>query len=349
MKINLLFAVVAASLMTCCACNKPSGEPDGGEPSKEDTKNYKCMVSFEKAGGKEFFKVAVKDEYRKDIWYVFRINHYKDHAPLQYMDLWRIDWAYRGRFTDGTMTVDLDKILTSGESESVFKDYGEGLNTASHTDTYDFTGGYHGDERIDLSEGCGITFYIDDKALPESDYAESFGWIECEKFHYVQNSTMHKTALKIDGKAVESDHHIIAEHTKTTIFDNSGYRTENTLVMKDELDFYWYHGICCIGTCVAHKGCNEDMVPVVTFDQSGPNRLDEAGKCEYRAWNDNNGIEVHVKANLTEGQDDSKCRLFIWDNVNYAKYYRRNPSNGAYRTHDGERFSSVMEVRFSSR
>ncbi len=348
MKARLFVVATIIALIGCCSCGKPSEEtPKDDTPA--ETKEYKCMVSFEKNGDKEFFNVAVRDDYKKNTWYVFRINHYKDHSPLQYMDLWRIDWAYRGHFENGVMSNELDKILTNGESESVFKDYGEGLNTQSHVDTYDFTGGFHGDERIDLAEGCGIRFYIDDQEMAQEDYAESFGWKECGKFHYVQRSTMHKTALKVGGQAQESDHHIVAEHTKTTNFSNCGYKTENTLVMRDELDFYWYHGICCIGTCVAQKGCNEDMVPVVTFDQSGPNRLDNTGKCEYRAWNDTNAIEVHVKANLTEGQDDSKCRMFIWDNGNYAKYYRRNPSSGAYRTKDGERFSSVMEVRFSSR
>ncbi len=349
MKINILIAALTAALITCCACNKPSGKPDDGNITPEEPQACNCMVSFEKNDSKEFFNVAVRDEYKKDIWYVFRINHYKNHDPLEYMDLWRIDWAYRGKFADGKMTVDLDKILTSGESESVFKDYGSGLNTGSHIDTYDFTGGFHGDERIDLQEDCGITFYIDDKALAKTEYVENLDWQECDKFHYVQKSTMHKTASKVDGKAVESDHHVVAEHTKTTTFDNCGYRTENTLIMKDAIDFYWYHGICCIGTCVAAKGCNEDMTPVVTFDQSGPNRLDVTGKCEYRAWNDANAIEVHVKANLTEGGDDSKSRMFIWDTTNYAKFYRRNPANGAYRTKDGECFSSFMDVRFSSR
>ncbi len=342
-----LFAVAAAAILTCCSCGKPTQDDTQDEPKAE--REYKCMVSFEKSGGKEFFNVAVKDEYKKDTWYVFKINHYKNHAPLEYMDLWRIDWAYRGRFADGVMTNDLDKLLTSGESESVFKDYGDGLNTPSHVDTYDFTGGFHGDERIDLNEGCGISFFIDGKALEEAEYSESFGWKECDRFHYVQKSTMHKTAAKVDGKAVESDHHIIAEHTKTTTFDNGGYRTENTLIMRDAIDFYWYQGICCVGTCVAHKGCNEDMTPVETFDQSGPNRLDAAGKCEYRAWSDENAIEVHVKSNMTEGWDDSKARMFIWDTQNYAKYYRRIPANGAYRTSEGEKFSSVMEVRFSCR
>ena len=350
MTFSFLYTLIAAAAFVCCSCDNSAS--DKGDGKSEGTQDYSCMVSFEKEGSREYFNVAVKDPYKDYIWYVFRVNHYNDHSGMKYMDLWRIDWAYQGRWDKetGEMTVILDKIITDGESESVLKDYGEGLGTSSHIDTDDFTGGFHGDERIDIEDGCGVTFYIDDAAIPAESLAESFGWKVCDKFHYVQNSTMHKTALKSgeDGAAVESDHHVIADHLKTTTFSDSGYLTENTIVMRDEIDFYWYSGICCVGTSVAVKGCNEDM-QAVTFDRSGANRLDGTGKGLYMAWNDEAGIEVQVKAGMTEGADDSQCRMFVWDTSNYAKFYRRYPANGAYRTSDGERFSSTMDVRFATR
>ncbi len=367
MKQKLLIAALAASLITCCSCGKteaPAQEPDngqnGGVPPTEEPSDPSggegkpavptCMVSFTKSGSTEHFNVAVQDAYDSDVWYVFRVNHYVDHSELNYMDLWRINWAYRGSFADGVMTKTLDQILTSGESESVFKDYGTGLGSGNHVDTYDFTGGYHGDERIDLASDCGITFYIDDKALAAEDYAASFDWVECNKFHYIQKSDMHKTALKVNGAPqIFSDHPIVAKHTKKTTFTVGGYKTENELTMQAALDFYWYHGICCIGTGVAEKGHNEDMTPVVTFDRSGPNRLDEEGKRQYTAWNSANGIEVTVTSTLTAGGDDSLCRMFIWDTANYAKYYRRYPSRNACKTSVGEKFASVMDVRFAVR
>ncbi len=344
---KLLISILTATFITCCSCDVT--------PPAEVLKPDSCMVSFTKTPTAEYFNVAVQDPYRTSIWYVFRINHYVDHSELNYMDLWRINWAYRGSFADGVMTNTLDQILTSGESESVFKDYGTGLGTGNHIDTYDFTGGYHGDERIDLDPACGITFYIDDEPLSEERLSSSFDWVVCSKFHYVQKSNMHKTALKVDPdgdkvfEAQISDHHIVANHTKKTTFTVGGYKTENELIMQDALDFYWYHGICCIGTCVAQKGHNEDMYPVVTFDKSGPNRLNETGKREYTAWHPANEIEVKVSSTLTEGGDDSAARMFIWDTGNYAKYYRRNPGNNAYKTSVGEKFASIMDVRFSYR
>lgn len=148
---------VFAVLATCCSCHKNNVPEDVNPYEAAD-----CMVRFERNGSEEFFNVAVKDEYKKSVWYVFRLNHYCDHSESQYMDLWRVDWAYQGRFdpTTRVMTNELDKILTNGENESVFKDYGENLNVQgkTHIDTYDFTGGFHGDERIDLGDDHGVVF-----------------------------------------------------------------------------------------------------------------------------------------------------------------------------------------------
>lgn len=352
MKFTLFYiTAVLAATMTCCSCENRTadGSSDG---DKAVTDDYYCMVRFVKEDSKEYFNIAVRDQYRDYIWYVFRVNHYKDHSGMKYMDLWRIDWAYQGSYDEqtGEMTNILDKIITDGESESVLKDYGQGLNTSGHIDTDDFTGGFHGDERIDIEDGCGVTFYIDGEALAEKDIEESFEWRKCDIFKYEQKSTMHKTALKSgeNGAAEESDHHIIADHHKTTTFGNSGYITENTLTMRDEIDFYWYSGICCVGTNVAVMGCNEDMA-AVTFDRSGANRLDGTGKCRYMAWNTDKGIEVNVVANMTAGADDSLCRMFVWDTGNYAKFYRRYPANGAYRTRVGETFSAIQTVTFMTR
>ena len=347
MKLKILFISALALAVTCCSCDNKQGVT-GTLPEAPE-----CMVRFEKNGAKEYFNVAVRDQYKDYIWYVFRINHYLDHSAMKYMDLWRIDWAYQGEYDEATGEMEniLDRILTEGESECVIKDYGQKRSDgAGYIDTDDFTGGFHGDERIDLQDGCGVTFYIDDQPLTAEELSGSFGWRPCGKFHYVQNSTMHKTALKSgeDGAAEESDHHVVAEHRKTTMFGNSGYVTENTLVMKDAIDFYWHNGICCVGTSVAELGYNEDM-EIVEFDRKGGNKLSGKGHSEYTAWSNDHAIEAHVKTVVTEGADDSESYMYIWDTTYYAKYYRRWPANGAHTASDGERFSSRMTVTFATR
>lgn len=341
-----MFLCALVLLPSLISCEGHSSD-NGGD---KDVSPAMCMVRYENDGTKEYFNVAVRDEYKHDIWYVFKVNHYRDHSSLNYMDLWRIDWAYKGKYdtVSGNMENILDRILTNGESESVIKDYGENFNMPDHIDTYDFTGGFHGDERIDLEEGDGVGFYMDGVLLNADRLSGFSGWVECGEFSYLQRSTMYKTALKVDGNPVESDHHPVASHIKKTTFVKSGYVTENTIVMRDEIDFYWYSGICCVGTSVAERGCNESMKSVV-FDQSGPNRLEGIGNCEYFAWSDSNEIEVHVKANMTDENIDTQCRMFIWDTVNYAKFYRRYPANGALRSKLGDEFSARMEVSFSTR
>ena len=121
MKLKILMMPLLALSMTCCSCDNKQTQPDTpAEPSD-------CMVRFEKDGSSEYFNVAVRDQYKDYIWYVFRLRHYNDHSAMKYMDLWRIDWAYQGRYDEasGEMENILDKILTDGESECVIKDYGQ--------------------------------------------------------------------------------------------------------------------------------------------------------------------------------------------------------------------------------
>lgn len=56
-----------------------------------------------------------------------------------------------------------------------------------------------------------------------------------------------------------------------------------------------------------------------------------------------------MTSTITAGGDDALAKMHIWDNQNYAKYYRRYPTQGAHRTTDGEEFASEMTVRFMGR
>lgn len=344
MKAKFLLAIMAIVFLTCCSCDK-----NHSNDISEEHEDNRLMVRYEKGESSEFFNVAVPDEFKRDIYYVFRLRHYNDHGSSKYMDLWRIDWAYKGEWDaeNSTMTNVLDKILTDGESESVLKDYGQKQENGSYIDTYDFTGGFHGDERIDAEPGCGVTFYIDGEALTADRMETSFDWLECDAFHYVQTSTLHKTALKVDGLEEESDHHVIAGHNKTTVFGDGGYKTYNTLTMRDEIDFYWYFGICCVGTSVAEYGSHGDDVNMVHFDRQGT-ELSSTETGGYHAWSNDNGIEVFVASAIHNEGLDEQSRMHVWDTDNYAKYYRRYPGQGPHTIAAGEEFSSTMSVKFVS-
>ena len=330
--------LVIAALFSCCACREPLPAAEGPHP---------MMIRFEKDGAEEYFNVAVRDSVVDDAFIVCRLRHYCDHGEFRYMDLWRIDWAYRGLWNAETssMTKVLDKILTDGESECVVKDYGLLTENGSFIDTYDFTGGFHGDERIDLEPGCGVSFVMDGQVIPSDKLSASFGWTECDSFAYEQNSTLHKTALKIDGREERSDHHVIADHKKTTVFGDGGYETRNTLTMRDEIHFFWYFGICCAGTSVADYGCSADGKEV-RFNRSGATVLASAASGDYHAWSYYNGTEIYVHSQIDDEQMEKQSRMHIWDTGNYAKYYRRYPGTGPHKTAPGECFSSYMKVKF---
>lgn len=340
---RMFFVSVAIFLSVLCSCR--GMEPDdAGENNAETGHGRTAMVRFEKTGSTEVFYVALQDRISKSKYFVFSVNHYINHGEEQYMDLWRLNGAQLEMYgkTDGAFTVMTGNLLTNGENESVFRDCSDESTMA------DFTGGYHGDERIDMEEGCGVKFYIDDVEIAPEMLENSFGWVECDKFHYVQTSTMHKTGQKVNGKFVASDHRVVADHLKTTVFGDSGYNTVNRLVFREEMPIYWYCGICCVGHNLAEKGCNEDF-NVEIFDCSGANRLDAVGKNEFHAWNDSNGVEVNITSRMLSGGDGQHCRMFIWDTKAYAKYYRRIPANGSMPVSSGTVLEAEMDVRMNVR
>ncbi len=333
-----LYSFVGAFVLFCsCLCSCSGKEVPSNGKETEDLPEV--MVKFISEGSKETFQVALQDETVPSKYFIVSLNHYKDLSEEKYMNLWRINGAVLALWKDGNFTTIVDRLLTDGENECVIRDYSDESTMA------DFTGGFHGDERIDIEEGCGVEFLADGKPV---DISASFEWLPCSKFSYRQLSTLHKTGSKINGSFVASDHRKIAIHEKVTTFESSSYATRNSLTFSESLPMYWYCGICCVGHNLADRGCNEDM-KMVTFDSSGDNKLDAEGKCEFYAWHDINGVEVFIQDHVLEGATDLQTRSFIWDTGNYAKYYKRFPSRGGYEVSAGESFVSEMIVKFAVR
>lgn len=343
MQTKIFFVSFFASLVSLCSCGGVSPDDNENTVDKSDCGPL-AMVRFEKSGSSEVFYVALRDKISKSKYFVFSVNHYMNLSDEAYMNLWRLNGASLElyRQDDGNFVKLVDNLLTSGENESVFRDCSDESSMA------DFTGGFHGDERIDLEDGCGVRFFIDDTEIDAARMARSFGWVECSSFRYEQISSMHKTGSLADGKFTASDHRAVAEHIKNTVFDNAGYHTVNRLTFRESLPIYWYCGICCVGHNLAAKGCNEDFV-VETFDSSGANRLEGTGKNEFHAWHDVNGVEVNITDSMLGGGTDGQCRMFIWDTKAYAKYYRRIPANGSMQVDSGTVLEAEMDVRMNVR
>lgn len=117
--------------------------------------------------------------------------------------------------------------------------------------------------------------------------------------------------------------------------------------MRAEIDFFWYFGICCVGISAADYGCNAEGI-IHQFDRAGNICLQSSESGDYTAWSSKEGIEAKVRSKILNEGFEKRSRMHIWDNGNYAKYYRRFPGTGPHRSTIGEKLSSEMMLRFST-
>lgn len=376
--------------------------------------NPVCMVKFVKYTGgvsstqRDYFDIAMRDKQNQNIYYVMRVANTNSVGmvsdPIFYSNQWCIIQGYLARYnpTNGSMTTLYNAIITGGENECVWQDTSGGI--------VDFTGGAHGDERLDIDPDSFVTFFIDGVALTDAFRDATSDWIKCNEFSYLQRSTMHKTASRqanydtglsaatgdgvltinpttyhflIDGVdtgiiayytnsmltntvglttsktgsntwaissvIVLSDHAIVCDHWKHTIFNNCGYTTNNRLTYRVAVPMFWYHGISCVGKQVSNKGYNEKyLITDYTGTGKSPAPTTGVGNRQYWAWHTDNMLSAKVTSRLTKGGDDESCYMFIWDTTGYSKYYRRFPSqNGTITPAIGDTYESTMTVEFN--
>lgn len=376
--------------------------------------NPVCMVKFVKYTGgvsstqRDYFDIAMRDKQNQNIYYVMRVANTNSVGmvsdPISYSNQWRIVQGYLARYNpkNGAMTTLYNAIITVGESECVWQDTSGGI--------VDFTGGAHGDERLDVDPDSFVTFFIDGVALTDAFRDATSDWIRCNEFSYLQRSTMHKTASRqanydtglsaatgdgvltidqttyhflIDGVdtgivaydtngmltstdglttsktgsntwaissvIVLSDHAIVCDHWKHTIFNNCGYTTNNRLTYRVAVPMFWYHGISCVGKQVSNKGYNEKyLITDYTGAGESPAPTTGVGNRQYWAWHTDNMLSAKVTSRLTKGGDDESCYMFIWDTTSYSRYYRRFPSqNGTITPAIGDTYESTMTVEFN--
>lgn len=376
--------------------------------------NPVCMVKFVKYTGgtnrsqRDYFDIAMRDKQNQNIYYVMRVTNTNSVGmasdPISYSNQWRIVQGYLARYNpkNGAMTTLYNAIITMGENECVWQDTSGGI--------VDFTGGAHGDERLDVDPDSFVTFFIDGVALTDAFRDATSDWIRCNEFSYLQRSTMHKTASRqanydtglsaatgdgvltidqttyhflIDGVdtgivaydtngmltstdglttsktgsntwaissvIVLSDHAIVCDHWKHTIFNNCGYTTNNRLTYRVAVPMFWYHGISCVGKQVSNKGYNEKyLITDYTGAGKSPAPTTGVGNRQYWTWHTDNMLSAKVTSRLTKGGDDESCYMFIGDTTGYSRYYRRFPSqNGTITPAIGDTYESTMTVEFN--
>lgn len=290
----------------------------------------KCVVKYSSSEDK--FEIYMKDNEVENLYYMLPLNHIIDNSELGYANLWRIAGTGGIFVYDGEYFNSLDLgLLTSAENEFAFKFQGK----------QDFTGGYHGDERIDISPSSFVKFFADgcEVVTQQTDFT-----INCNEFYLLQSSTLHDTTE--DGTTAITNHPIIGKHIKKTVFKNQGYEVYNKVIF----DFSniaessraintWFSGLCCINNRCAQYSYGENFVINTSLNN---NQQFNCGKVGGVVEFFSNDYKIRCRVNSkTLTEDNNDCSVVIWDRVNDEKYYRYAPVRTVT---DGYVFESIMNV-----
>ena len=282
--------------------------------------------------------------YNTDIYTMLEVVNDKDLSDLEYVNIWRLKTnggLYKHKGDDTFESLNYQLLVTS-ENEFAFK----------YSNTSDFTGGYHGDERIDIDPSCFVHFYIDGVRISNDEMASSFTcW--CNNFHYGQRSTLHETS-SVSGQYV-SGHPIIAYHLKTTDFIEGGYKSVNRLdidltnsnlnqIQTERL----FTGLACISKDTASVVCVDtgnsiDMTGGETNYKFDGTDYPLSINLDYRGYNKNNGLSSHVSSKELTKSVSGHNWLSVWDRSTDSKYYGYAP-NRTFVT--GDIFMSEINVRW---
>ena len=163
------------------------------------SQNPLCFVSYNSS--QKRFKIYMRDKQNQQTYYMVSVYLNSTvgtkNEAIAYSHFWEIDnQSYKCTYdpSSGIMIEDTN-IIAGGESECVFM-----YSDPSGNSKADHTGGVHGDERIDISSDSFINFYIDGVKLTEAELLNDFTLRECNSFQYIQNSTLHDTAISVPNK-----------------------------------------------------------------------------------------------------------------------------------------------------
>ena len=247
--------------------------------------------------------------------------HKVDHSELEYTDLWRL-FTYGGiyEYKHNTLYPLNIQLLISSENEFAFR----------YANTSDFTGGYHGDERIDIDEKCYADFYINGIKLTSAELQAAFTKT-CNNFELRQLSTLHETS--IDGTTPVENHPIIAYHYKTTKIQNAGFVSTN------RLDFDLSNSnLSSVSTTTLFTGlvcANKDCATFVESDtgeiieMTGSNETTTFNGVDkkksitllYKGYNPTTKLSVEIDSKELTPNVAASQYFSVWDRSTDSKYY----------------------------
>ena len=263
-------------------------------------------------------QVIVYFKANESIYGKLPINHIVNHSDDAYSDFWGIEddghtIGYFSKYSGGIFNDMSDRLLVGAENEFAIQFY-----------VGDFTGGTHGDERIDLAAGCYVVFLVDGKEYSITDLV-NLGRVSCDSFGYRQKSALYSMY------SVTGTHDIIAYHTKRTDFVKGGFVTRNYVEMQQALTArVAYSGLVCV-----HKNCANYVVnnAGTVFQATHPSTTTPiAGfvnktNRRVRMYNGNASCELDSKVvgGNVDAFNNAPVDIEIDDRANDAKYYCRMP------------------------
>lgn len=248
----------------------------------------------------------------------FRIVHTISHTDADYTDYWRISGTGHFYQFDGSNFITGGELLVGAENEFAIK----------FENTSDFSGGYHGDERIDLDANCYIVFIVDGKEYGISDII-ALGRVECGTFSYREKSVIYSEY------ASTSAHNKWATHVKCTEFKDGGYITRNFVQMEAALTINTaYVGLVCVNkNCADHVMGDDGTVYTGTHPSTPTILVQSLNKASNVAkfWKNSSSCIADsrvVGTNIANWQTPP-VSIVIYDRVGDLKYYNMLPQNVA--------------------
>lgn len=294
---------------------------------KSIVKYYKTLDKFE-------IYMHLKD----DIYTMLDMIHVINNSEEVYLNYWRL--AGKGglyEYSNGDFKPKGLELLLGVENEFAMSFKGRG----------DFTGGHHGDERIDIDPSSFVKFFVDGIEL--SDLSED-KTIECGEFSMIIASTLHET-IPVGTQEPVAGHPIIAKHWKKTTIKDNGYNCINKVIF----DFSsvgeesrevraWFSGLVCVSKDAATTSYGEDFVihntSIGDNTTYGVDKQIPSSKAVF--FNQDKKLSCTVTSKWLTG-DDKQCYITLWDRPQDTKYYRYIPNKVVANL---ELFMTEMDVKW---
>lgn len=269
-----------------------------------------------------------------NIYFMLDLHHVVNNDELMYLNIWRLRGEGQLCKYENGQFVNLNKNLLLGVENEFTMLFGGAA---------DFTGGYHGDERID-TDGSFCKFFVDGKELTPTQLSEDFT-IECSNFYMLSNATLHETTT--DGQTPVAGHPIIARHIKKTIFSDCGFTCENRvdfLANKEVITLFT--GLVCVHKDCALNAYTDDYIirDVSTRAEVAINIYDSC-KGKVCFYNNTTGLSCVVDSHAI-GENDDNLHIRLQDRANDSKYYRYATNSGVRTVTAGDKYLSMVKAKW---